>query len=124
VADELHGGPTIKTAGQVRDHFFTDRPNCGVINNAPNLDPVRANRKAELMMRRKAREFLTIDVTTIGQPRLRPGQHVELTGMRPPFDGFYYVRQVVTTYGTDGLRTKVIAARPGMELPPYKEPRT
>jgi hypothetical protein len=120
VADELHGA-ALTTAGAVRDHFFRGRPNPFTMQNEPNLDPVRANFQAETVIRRKARELLTVDVTTVGQPRLRPGQHVEVTGMRPPFDGFYYVRQVVTTYGGDGLRSKITASRPGMQLPPYDE---
>jgi hypothetical protein len=123
VADELHDRGAVP-AGAVRRFFFPNRPNCGLIPNDSNLDPVRAKKKAQVLLRRKAREFFTIDVTTLGQPRLRPGQHVEVTGMRPPFNGFYYVRQVVTTYASDGLRTKIAACRPGMELPPYDEPRT
>jgi hypothetical protein len=123
VADELHGSASLKSAGQVREHFFPRRPNCFTIPNDSNADPIRADYQAEAVIRRKARELFTIDATTLGQPRLRPGQHVELTGLRPPFNGFFYVRQVVTTFGTDGLRTKITASRPGMELPPYSEPR-
>lgn len=122
VKDELHGSDTLKSAGEAREFFFKARPNFFRIRNQSNLDPVRADYQAESVIRRKARECFTIEATTIGQPRLRPGQHVELTGLRPPFNGFYYVRQVVTTYGTDGLRTKITASRPGMELPPYNEP--
>jgi len=64
-------------------------------------------------------------VTVVGDPRLRPGRYVEIRGMRPPFDGFFYVTKAVHTYGTDGLRTKLTACRPGMELPAggvYHEP--
>lgn len=122
VEDELHPKDkqppkgTLQTAGAVRKCFFPGRTNCFTVPNEPNMDPVRARRHAEAVIRRKAREFFTIEATTIGLPRLRPGQHVEITGMRPPFNGYYYVRQVVTTYGTDGLRTKLTASRPGMEL--------
>ena len=76
---------------------------------------------AEAQFRRKAREFFTIDGTTLGIPRLRPGNYVQITGMRPPFDGFFYVTKTVHTYGADGLRTKFSARRPGMVLPPYGE---
>src|SRR4029450_244776 len=93
--------------GQVRAPFFRGRPNRHTMQNESNVDPVRANWQAEAMLRHKAREFFTIEATTLGQPRPRPGQHVQIAGMRTPFDGFYYVRQVVTTYGTDGLRTKI-----------------
>jgi hypothetical protein len=122
VKDELHGSHTLKSAGEVREVFFKGRPNCFRIRNESNLDQVRADYYAESLIRRKARECFTIQATIVGQPRLRPGQHVEITGFRPPFNGFYYVRQVVTTYGTDGLRTKITASRPGMELPTGNEP--
>ena len=125
VADELHrdasrDGP-LKSAGEVREHFFPNRSNPHEVPNQSNMDPVRADWYAEAVIRRKAREFLTIQATTLGQPRLRPGQHVEIRGMRPPFDGFYYVTQVVTSYGADGMRSRISASRPGMELAPYRE---
>ena len=118
-------GGDLKSAGEVRECFFGGRTNCHTIQNQSNMDPVRADWYAEAVIRRKAREFFTIDATTLGQPRLRPGQHVEVSGMRIPFDGFYYVTRVVTTYGADGMRTKITASRPGMALPPgYPCPRT
>jgi hypothetical protein len=125
VKDELHRDPSrdgeLKSAGEVREEYFANRSNPHEVPNQSNMDPVRADWYAEAVIRRKAREFFTVEVTTLGRPRLRPGQHVEIRGMRPPFDGFYYATQVVTTYGVDGLRTRVTASRPGMELPPYKE---
>jgi len=39
----------------------------------------------------------------------------------PPFDGFYYVEKAVHTYSPNGLRTHVLARRPGMPFPPYGE---
>jgi hypothetical protein len=119
VEDELHGSAPPSSAGAVRQHFFKKRVNCAKVPGQSNMDRVRARWYAEAVLRRKAREFFTIEATTLGRPRLRPGQHVEITGMRPPFDGFYYVTRTVTTYGGDGLRTKISARRPGMALPPY-----
>jgi hypothetical protein len=125
VADELHrnagrDGP-LKSAGEVRERYFSNRRNPHTIQNQSNMDPVRADWYAQAVIRRKAREFFTIEAATLGQPRMRPGQHVEIRGMRPPFDGFYYVTQVATSYGADGLRSRITASRPGMELPPYRE---
>jgi len=125
VSDELHrdvnlAGP-LKSAGEVRARFFPNRSNPHEVPNQSNMDPVRADWYAEAVIRRKAREFFTIQATTLGQPRLRPGQHVEIRGMRPPFDGFYYVTQVVTSYGADGLRSRITGSRPGMELSRYRE---
>jgi hypothetical protein len=126
--DELHayaasGTPQALTSGpDVRAHFFPNRTdNPFTKANEPNLDQPRADTFAEAQLRRKAREFFTIDGTTIGLPRLRPGNFILITGMRPPFDGYYYVTKTVHTYGADGMRTKFTARRPGMVLPPYQE---
>jgi hypothetical protein len=116
IADELQDG-RLASGPRVREHFFCGRPNKYSIPNQSNLDDVRAKWLAQTVIRKKARELFTIDGTTIGLPRLRPGNHVEIRGMRPPFDGFYYVLKTTHTFGSDGFRTKFSAARPGMELP-------
>ena len=67
---------------------------------------------------RRWREPMTIEATTIGLPRLRPGQHVEIRGFRSPFDGFYYVTRTVHSYGTDGFRTRISAVPAGMPARP------
>lgn len=124
IQDELHtgdGDAPLVTGPEVRDHFYPNRPNPLVSPNETNLDDERARRQAEGELCRKAREFLTIDATTIGLPRLRPGKHVEIRGFRPPFDGFYYVTRTVHSFGADGFRTQLSACRPGMPLPPYGE---
>ncbi len=121
--DELHIDPSLdgplKSGPEVRAAFFNNRENTFTVQNQSNLDDVRADWSAKAVIRKKARELFTIDATTIGVPRIRPGNHIEIRGMRPPFDGFYYVTRAVHTFGADGYRTRVTAARPGMELPPY-----
>jgi hypothetical protein len=126
--DELHpddstGAPQKLTSGPlVRARYFPNRKdNPFPFQNETNIDPQRAQAIAETRLRRKAREFFTIEGTTLGLPRLRPGNHVQITGMRPPFDGFFYVTKTVHSYGADGLRTRFSARRPGMPLPPYGE---
>lgn len=122
--DELHidssKDGTLSTAKEVREFFFPDRENKTSPQNVTNLDQARADCVAEAVMRKKARELLTVAGTTLGLPRLRPGRHVELRGMRAPFDGFYYVTKTTHSYGRQGFRTKFWAERPGMELPPYR----
>ena len=76
---------------------------------------------ADALYRKRARKFLRIDALTLGLPRMRAGQHVEVKGMRPPFDGFYYIEQSVHSYGDKGLQTRVNARRPGAPFPPYPE---
>jgi hypothetical protein len=123
LSDELHVDPSLdgplKSGPEVREKFFRERTSKFTVQNQSNLDDVRADWSAKAAIRKKARELFTIDATTIGVPRIRPGNHVEIRGMRPPFDGFYYVTKTVHTLGTDGYRTKITASRPGMELPPY-----
>ena len=121
--DDSNGPPQPLVPGPlVRAYYFPNRTDNSVCApNETNIDPQRAQVMAETMLRRKAREFFTIEGTTIGLPWLRPGNYVQITGMRPPFDGFFYVTKTVHSYGGDGLRTKFSARRPGMPLPPYGE---
>jgi phage protein D len=125
VRDELHIDPAqdgeLTPGPLVRMHFLPGRENRAAPSNVPHLDDTRATWNAEGLLRKKARELLTIEATAVGLPRLRPGRHVEIRGYRPPFNGFYYVTRTVHTLGADGLRTRFSASRPGLELPPYRE---
>ncbi|HEY3857286.1 MAG TPA: hypothetical protein VGO67_23120 [Verrucomicrobiae bacterium] len=128
LSDELHPDDSTGTVQElvpgplVRAHFFPNRKDNPLASpNETNIDPARASTLAEALLRRKARDFFTIEGTALGLPRLRPGNHIQITGMRPPFDGFFYVTKTVHTYGADGLRVKFSARRPGMALPPYGE---
>lgn len=120
VRDELHDEGAA-TGPEVREHFFPDRSNPQVLSNQTNLDPDRGRFLAQVTLRRQARELFAIEVKTIGIPRLRPGAHVEVRGLRPPFDGFFYVTRTVHSFGADGYTTTFSGRRPGMPLPPYAE---
>jgi len=119
VADELFAvaGETLTPAPQVRDRFFPNRPNKPSRPNRGNLDAARAKQEAEAELRKMAREFLTASATTIGLPRLRPGQHVQVSGLRAPFDGYLYVTQTKHTLNESGYRTQFNGCRPGMQVP-------
>lgn len=127
VADELHidasrrdpRDPPLVAGPEVRRRFYGD--NHHTDNNQSNLDGERGQTLAEARMRKKAREFMTVECRTIGLPKLRPGFHLEIRGLRPPFDGFYYVTETTHTCDGGGLMTRVKARRPGMPLPPYGE---
>ena len=122
--DELHTDPAqdgdLSTARDVRQFFFPNQENRAGPPNVTNLDQTRADWYALGLLRKKARELMTVNATTIGLPRLRPGRHVEIRGMRAPFDGYYYVTRTVHTFNGKGLQTQFDASRPGMELPPYR----
>ena len=122
--DELHrdpeeGDPPLLAGPDWRLRLFRENPHTEI--NQRGLDPERADVMADALFRQKAREFLKIETETIGLPRLRAGRHIEIRGMRQPFDGFYYAETCVHTYGPDGLRTHVTGRRPGMPFPPYGE---
>jgi hypothetical protein len=84
-----------------------------------NLDEARLKRKAMASFLKRVREFLTADGSVIGLPRLRPGVYVDIVGIRPPFDGYYYVTKTVHSLDSSGYKTQFSLRRPGM-LPPEK----
>ncbi len=103
-----------------RTKFFGDAGDDGTNQEAhdgSHLDETRAKIKALALVMKKVREFMTAEATTIGTPMLRPGVYVHILGLRPPFDGFYYVTKTVHTYDGNGYRTQFSLRRPGM-LPP------
>jgi hypothetical protein len=84
-----------------------------------NLDKTRAQMKALAVALKKVRDYLTVEAKSIGVPKLRPGSHVHILGMRPPFDGFYYITKTVHSIDANGYRTDLSLRRPGM-LDPAK----
>ena len=97
--DELH--PTrarrrpsaVGTRG-AGSKFFQGRENKFTIPNQSNLDDVRARLGREGGDPQEgARAVHDRGDARSAMPRLRPGHHVEIRGMRPPFDGFFYVTQ-------------------------------
>jgi len=127
LSDELHidtsvDGP-LTSGPELREKWFGGQPNWTSLPNQTNLDEVRADWAARTAIRKRARQLFAIEVQCVGGPRIRPGNHVEIRGMRPPFDGFYYVTRTVHTLGTDGYRTRITATRPGMPAPPYVLPK-
>ena len=126
--DELHSDPALHEpqlvpGPTVRSHYYPAYgANEEVINNEPNLDPERARVKAEAKLRKQARQFLTIKGRTIGLPLLRAGVHAEIRGMKPPFDGFYYLTETIHQFDVQsGFTTEFTGRRPGMPLPPYPD---
>lgn len=120
VSDELHTAASddaLYPAPIVRQQFFPGRQNKFTQPNQSNVDHVRADWYAQVLLRKKARQLMGIEAETAGRPLLRPGRHVEIRGMRSPFDGYYYVTRTVHTLDEQGFRTAVSAARPGMPLP-------
>lgn len=118
--NDLHAAPdgaTPLSAAEARSQAFRNenRPDTHTERIAvSNLDEERARLQATAVLRRSARQFLTADVTTLGFTKLRPGLHVNLTGLYAPFDGIYYVTQTVHTLSAAGYLTVSSLRRPGM----------
>ena len=118
--NDLHaaeGGETPIPASAARRAAFDEenRPEeNGEQITASNIDQERASLQAVAKLRASARQFLTGDITTIGFTKLRPGIHVNLTGVHPPFDGIYYITKTVHTLSAAGYLTVTSLRRPGM----------
>lgn len=127
IYDELHqpseSDDPLSSGPKVRTEYFgrTFGENNHQLGRQSNLDGTRAAAMAEAVFRQKAREFMSVTGTTLGMPHLRPGVHVEIRGMRSPFDGYYYVERTVSRFGPSGFTTQFTARRPGMPLPPYSD---
>jgi hypothetical protein len=113
--DELRGDPPLVSGPEWRRRLFGPNPATSI--NQRGVDDERAAVMADALYRQRARQFLKVECLTIGLPRLRAGKHVEIRGMRPPFDGFYYVEKAVHTYTEDGLQTRLTARRAGAPFP-------
>lgn len=122
---QVPGDFRLEPATKVREKYFGPNvgPNGSKDGEKTNLDRRRAEAAARAILLRKARELLTIQVTTVGRPELQPGGFVKIEDMGPPFDGRYYVTSTTHTWGSDGLRTRFSACRPGMPIPPYLKPK-
>lgn len=86
------------------------------------LDQPRLKLKAAAQFMKRSRECQTADAQIVGHPRLRPGNFVEVVGLRPPFDGYYYVTKTVHTLDAAGYKTQFSVRRPGMQGPDHYLP--
>jgi hypothetical protein len=82
-----------------------------------NLDDARRQRAAEAALLEQARKFVVATAEVVGLPALRPGIHVRVTGLYPPFDGLYYVTKATHTLDASGYRTSLTVRRPGWTSP-------
>lgn len=112
------GGPFLIPATELRREFFRDVPaDAPLVVDFTNLGPQRARLLAEATLRGKAREMCTVKAVAIGFPSIRPGIHVDVTGMYAPFDGLYYVTKTVHTFDSEGYRTELALRRAGLQHP-------
>jgi hypothetical protein len=122
ISADLHTDPRASApmlnSVQVLQRYMTEHgdDSASVYNFTPKpgLDQARATQQCVAELRARARDLLTVQGSTIGNTNLVPGVHVNIIGLRPPFDGYYYVTQTVHTLNTSGYRTQFKLRRPGM----------
>jgi hypothetical protein len=119
--EELNFDPVeLLDAATARTRFFgSEKGDLPPPENSPsegtsNLDEPRAKLKGIATLRKSLREFLTATGSTFGMSDLRPGVYVNIDGMYPPFDGYYYVTETTHTVDGTGYRTQFSLRRPGM----------
>jgi len=115
---QSEGDTTPQSAISLRRRFFADdQPENPYSTSVTNLDADRATVNAKKLLRDRAREFISAEGSTIGFTAIRPGVHINVQGLRAPFDGLYYVTKAVHTLDSGGYKTSFTVRRPGM-LPP------
>jgi phage protein D len=119
ILPDLHGDNTI-VAPAVRDLYYLKSPGetqAPLNVNTSNLDPGRARQQAVAELRKKARQLVTVEGSTVGSLDLRAGIHVQVNGLRPPFDGIYYVTKATHSLDAGGYKTQFTLRRPGITDP-------
>jgi phage protein D len=99
--------------GAILQEAFGERKE-RVVHTVP-LTSDEARNLAQARYRERARRFLTGAGIADGDPKLRAGTTVNLTGLGPLFNGKYYLARVRHTYdAVYGYRTEFDAERPGL----------
>ncbi len=82
-----------------------------VLVNQPVTSQQEAEQLASTLLKDHARKFVTGSGATIGLPKLRTGQLVDIDGLGFRFNGEYYVTQVTHTLGGGGYLTTFAVQR-------------
>ncbi len=85
-----------------------------IVHSVP-LTSDEATHMAEARYRERARRFITGTGLADGNPKIRVGTFVTLSGLGKLFDGKYYIVRATHTYDlTNGYRTEFDVERPGI----------
>jgi len=82
-----------------------------VIVDAPVASSEEAKRLAVALLCERAYEFITGTGEVIGDPQIRPGDNLNLSGLGKRFSGSYYLRKVEHSIGRGGYTTRFEARR-------------
>lgn len=80
------------------------------VGHVPVLDQDEAQALADAIASKRARQFVTLDATAPGNPRIRVGTHVRITGAGGRFDNTYLVAETCHRMDRDaGYETDFVA---------------
>lgn len=82
-----------------------------VVVDAPVTSEQETRDLATSLLTERAYEFLTGKGRIVGQPQMRPGDNIELTGLGRRFSGRYFVKQVEHSLGSSGYFTDFTVRR-------------
>ncbi len=109
IASGAHLGPGAGQTGAelLQQHFAARREH---LAHMPVLTRDEARAVAQAAFDQRARRFVRVDATAEGNPRLRVGSEVALSGLDPRFDNHYYVVRATHLYDVRaGYRTEFSA---------------
>ena len=110
VGGELNGGQSGPAALR---SAFGDRPDAH--DNAMPQTGDEAHARAEALLKRRARRFVSGRGISETKPGLRVGAKLKLVGLGPLFEGDFYLAAVTHLFdGVKGLRSEIAVERPGL----------
>lgn len=102
--DDLPGKAGKGTSGpQLTKDRLRDKQDTVV--QAPVHSTREANDLAKALLRRRAYDFVTGSGQCIGQPEMRPGDNIRLSGLGVRYDGDYYITRTTHTFSGAGYLT-------------------
>ena len=87
------------------------RDKTDVVVDRPVQSKQEADNVARSILRSRANEFFTGTGRCIGQPEMRPGDNIRLSGLGQRYDGTYYVTKTVHTFNASGYLTEFSVRR-------------
>ncbi|NNF80386.1 MAG: phage late control D family protein [Rhizobiales bacterium] len=106
-AADLGVGDGRKGSTFISESFGERVEHCG---NLAAYDQTEAQALANTLFSRRARQFVTVTATALGNPAIRVGTNVRLEGISPRFANTYYVTEACHRFGlSEGYQTEFIA---------------
>jgi Bacteriophage probable baseplate hub protein len=96
-------GPGASGPAIARDRLRDKRD---VVVDAPVHSKREADDLARALLLKRAYDFVTASGQCVGQPEMRPGDNLVISGLGRRFDGEYYVKKTTHTFGSSGYVTE------------------